>query len=248
MVVFECEELCHSSDRGEKWRKKVDIPPKSFYIDKRIITIGVIMDKYTELYAWIWNAFGREKFSLDQFRSTFPTSQGPKVTHDLIKKGYLRTRGRGVYEAVEPNDFVASIAGDESDLCLLESAGKEYAFCDNTAVSIWTDGYYWTGFTRGFKPVNAAIRRKDSGFWKRFFRNRGVKYTFEGESRTLYGQVYVLHRRERLAYKEKDGLRVIPLDEVVSFCLKHELVYEPALEYLDKRYNIGYRKREQMVT
>ena len=206
------------------------------------------MDKYTELYAWIWKAFGKENFSIDQFRSTFPTSQGPKIAHDLVKKGYLTRVGHGVYGAVEPEHFIEKISESEADLGLLEKAGKEYAFCDSTAVSIWTDGYYWTGFTKGFKPINVAIRRKDSGFWKRFLKRMGVKYTLEGESRTLYGQVYVLHPRERLAYKEKDGFQVVPLDEVVSFCLKHELVYEPALEYLDKRYNIRYRKREQMVT
>lgn len=206
------------------------------------------MDKYTELYAWIWKAFGRENFSIDQLRSTFPTSQGPKVAHDLVKKGYLKSVSRGVYEAIEPQDFIERIAENESDVVLLETAGKEYAFCDSTGVSIWTDGYYWTGFTRGFKPINVAIRRKDSGFWKRFFKKMGVKYTFEGKSRTLYGQVYVLHPRERLIYEKKEGVMVVPLDEVVSFCLKHELVYEPALEYLDKQYNIGYRKREQMAT
>jgi len=206
------------------------------------------MDKYTELYAWIWKAFGREAFSIDQFRSTFPTSQGPKVAHDLVKKGYLRSLARGVYEAVEPVDFIGRIAGEEADLGLLERAGREYAFCDSTAVSIWTDGYYWTGFTRGFRPINVAIRKRDSAFWRRFFKEAGARLAFEGESRTLYGQVYVLHPREPLAYEKKDGLKAVPLKETVDFCLKRELAYEPALKYLDRKYGIGYGKREKMTT
>jgi hypothetical protein len=204
------------------------------------------MDKYTELYAWIWKAFGREIFSIDQFRSTFPTSQGPKVIHDLVKKGYLRRVSRGVYQAIEPDEFVEKISEVEADYGLLKSAGKDYAFCDNTAVSLWTDGYYWTGFTRGFKPVNVAVRKKDLDFWKNFFKRTGIKYALSGESRTLYGQVYVLHPRGNLDYTEKEELKVVSLDEVVSFCLKHTLAYEPALGYLEKRYRIGYRSREQM--
>jgi hypothetical protein len=212
-----------------------------------MITIGVIMDKYTELYAWIWKAFGRESFTMDQFRSTFPTSQGPKVAHDLVKKGYLKRMGRGIYGAVEPKAFIEGIAGTEADYGLMESAGKEYAFCESTAVSIWTDGYYWTGFTKGFRPVHAAVRKRDLAFWKKLFRKMGVKYVLEGESRTLYGQVLVLHPREKLTYVERDGMKVVPLGEVVEYCTNHELVYGPALEYLDEKHAIGYRKREHRI-
>ena len=206
------------------------------------------MDKYTELYAWIWKAFRGEPFSIDQFRSTFPTSQGPKVAHDLVKKGYLRRMGRGAYGAVEPSDFIGKIAAEGNDIGLVEKAGKEYAFCESTAVSIWTDGYYWTGFTKGFRPVYVAIRKRDSVSWRKFFRKAGVKFAFEGENKTLYGQVFVLHPREHLSYEEKEGLKVVPLKEAVEFCLKRELAYEPALEYLDKKYHIGYGRREQMMT
>jgi len=211
------------------------------------ITIGVIMDKYTELYAWIWKAFGRESFTMDQFRSTFPTSQGPKVAHDLVKKGYLKRMGRGIYGAVEPNAFIGGIAETGADYGLMERAGKEYAFCESTAVSIWTDGYYWTGFTKGFRPVHVAVRKKDLAFWRTFFRKTGVKHASEGESRTLYGQVLVLHPREKLTYMEKEGLKVVPLGEVAQFCMKHELAYEPALEYLDAKHGIGYPKREHGI-
>ena len=204
------------------------------------------MDKYTELYAWIWKVFGKEEFSIDQFRSTFPTSQGPKVAYDLVKKGYLRRLSRGIYRAVEPSEFVEKITEREADYGVIEQAEKEYAFCDSTAVSIWTDGYYWTGFTRGFEPVNAAVRKKDLRFWRSFFRKKGLKYAFVGESKTLYGQVFVMHPRENLIYSEKGGLKVVPLKEVVTFCLKHKLVYEPALKYLSERHKIGYEPEEQM--
>ena len=204
------------------------------------------MDKYTELYAWIWKTFLREEFSIDQFRSTFPTSQAPKVIHDLMKKGYLERTGRGVYKAIEPEEFIWSIAENETDYACLEDAGKDYAFCENTAVSIWTDGYYWTGFTRGFKPVNLAVRKRDLRFWEDFFSKKGISYALEGKSRTLYGQVYVLHPKRRLEAVNKNGLRVIPLEDVVMFCLERELTYAPALEYLDEKHGIGYETREAL--
>lgn len=92
------------------------------------------------------------------------------------------------------------------------------------------------------------MRKSDAASWRRFFRKAGVNFAFAGESRTLYGQVFVLHPREYLSYEEKEGMKVVPLKEVVEFCLKHELAYEPALEYLDERYHIGYSRREQMMT
>lgn len=207
------------------------------------------MDKYTELYAWIWKAFGRESFSIDQFRSTFPTSQAPKVAHDLVKKGYLKRMGRGIYGAVEPNAFIEGIAGADAgaDYSLMEGAGKECALCESTAVSIWTDAYYWTGFTKGFRPIHMAVRKRDLAFWKKFLRKMRMKYALEGESRTLYGQVIALHPREKLTYVKRDGLKVVPLSEVVEYCMKHELVYGPALEYLDEKHAIGYRKREHRI-
>lgn len=205
------------------------------------------MDKYTELYAWIWKAFGKDPFSIDQFRSTFPTSQGPKVAHDLVKKGYLKRIGRGIYAVVEPNDFIERIGEAETDFSFLEKAGKEYAFCDSTAVSLWTDGYYWTGFTKGYRPINLAIRKKDQSAWKEFFHKAGIRCALEGENKTLYGQVFILHPKKHLAYQQKEGLRVAPLDEVVNYCLRHELAFEPALEYLDEKYKIGYSIRERVM-
>jgi len=163
-----------------------------------------------------------------------------------VKKGYLERTRRGVYKAIEPDEFIQGIAENETDYNFLENAGRDYAFCESTAVSIWTDGYYWTGFTRGFRPVNVAVRKKDLGFWGDFFRKKGIRYALEGERRTLYGQVYVLHPKRQLKSVRKNGLRVIPLEDVVSFCLERELTYEPALEYLDERYGIGYEKREAL--
>jgi hypothetical protein len=202
------------------------------------------MDKYTELYAWMWKSFGEEEFTIDTFRMVFPTSQAPKVIHDLAMKGYLSRVGRGSYRLTEPGDFVRNISGQEQDDRVLEEAQKEYAFCESTAVAIWTEGYYWTGFTTGFRPVHVGVKEKDLGGWKTFFKRKRVRFAVEGEGRTLYGKVYVLHPRKSVRSEEKDGSRVVPLEEVVDYCLEREIAYEPALEYLDEKYRIGYPRRE----
>jgi hypothetical protein len=197
------------------------------------------MDKYTELYAWVWKTFQGEAFSIDQFRFNFPTTQAPKVIHDLIDKGYLEREERGVYKAIEPKEFIQGITEHELDYGSLESTGKDYAFCENTAVSIWTDGYYWTGFTKGFRPLHVAVRKKDMHYWMSYLRIKGINYALEGKRRTLYGQVYILHPMENLKPDQKNGLRVIPLEDVISFCMERELAYEPALRYLNEKYGTG---------
>ena len=206
------------------------------------------MDKYTELYAWMWSSFREDEFTIDQFRMIFPTSQAPKVMHDLDKKGYIFRVGRGTYKMTKPDEFIRKIAEEEPDDRILENAGKDYAFCESTAATIWTDGYYWTGFTKGFKPVHVAVKTKDLNSWKAFFKKNRVRFALEGESRTLYGKVYVLHPMKLVQSVEKEGIKVVPLEEVVDFCLQREIVYEPALEYLDEKYDINYTTREALET
>ena len=38
--------------------------------------------------------------------------------------------------------------------------------------------------------------------------------------------------------RDKDGISVIPLKEVIEFCQANELTFRPALEYLDDRYDL----------
>jgi len=213
-----------------------------------IITIIVIMNKI-ELYAWISHAFGREEFGIDDFRAVFPTSQAPKVIHDLVGYGYLERVERGKYRAVNPENLIKEIVKrgmEKKDV--IKGAKRKYAYCESSAVSIWTDGYYWTGFTKGFIPIHVKVRRKDLNYWERFFRKKRTNYTLEGNRKTLYGVVSILHPEEDFEAVKKNGYSVIPLEQVVKWCLEKEMIYQPALEYLDQEYGIGYRRREYIAT
>ena len=220
--------------------------PKPIYV---IITTVVIMNRYTKLYAWIRKSFGESSFTIDEFRSTFPTSQAPKIIHDLLEEGYLERQNRGEYKALAPELLVDNIVKRDSKTQeVIHDSERKYAFTESSAVSIWTSGYYWTGFTKGFKPLHIKVLKEDLEYWEDFFKNSEASYSFPRESRTLFGFVYMLHPEEEFEFVEKDGRKVIPLQEVVEFCLDNELSYQPALEYLDKHYNIGYKKRTSVET
>lgn len=207
------------------------------------------MNQYTELYAWIRHSFNNESFTIEAFRSVFPTSQAPKVIHDLISEGYVQRVSRGVYKAVEPRQLITSVINMSSATReVIKDTQRKYAYCDSTAVSIWTDGYYWTGFTKGFRPIHVKVLKRDIPYWQGFFEEHGARYALADENRTLFGFVYIIHPEQDFDAVEKNNNTVIPLEETVQFCLKHEMVYQPALEYLDEHYSIGYRSREFVRT
>ncbi len=208
----------------------------------------MIMNKYLKLYGWLWETFKDKKFSLEEFKAIFPSPQHKKVIFDLVKLGYIERINRGEYRAVKPQKFMEKIVKknlEEKDV--LEGVDKKYAFCNNDAVTIWTDGYYWTGFTRGFKPVHIEVLEKDLKWWGDFFKKKGVEYALEGENRTLFGLTYILHPRKDFKVEEKGDIRVAPLKETVEFCMKNRLTYEPALEYLDEHYGLGIIERHEHI-
>lgn len=201
------------------------------------------------MYAWIWHVFDGKGFTIHDFRAVFPSPQPAKVLHDLVKNGYVQRLKRGIYRVRSPQEFIQHILEkDYKAMSIMEKADRPYAFSHNTAVMIWTSGYYFTGFTKGFKPLHVKILREDLPYWKEFFRENEARYTLENEKKTLYGFTYILHPEKEVEFVKKDNYNVVPLEEVIEFCLSQEAIYQPALEYLDEHYNIGYRKRAYIHT
>ena len=120
------------------------------------------MNRYTKMYGWLYNTFGNNIFTIDDFRMTFPSSQPTKIIHDLIKLDFMKRVKRGKYQIMKPEDFVKRIVKENLEKDdILQKSDKKYAFTNSTAVNIWTDGYYWTDFTKGFKPIHIYILKKD---------------------------------------------------------------------------------------
>ncbi|MFA5103080.1 MAG: hypothetical protein WC525_07985 [Candidatus Thermoplasmatota archaeon] len=207
------------------------------------------MNRYTKMYGWLYHTFGTATFTIDEFRMMFPSPQPTKIIHDLIKSEFMRRTKRGTYQVVKPDEFVHNIVKENVETRhILSQATKQYAYTHSTAVNIWTEGYYWTDFTKGFKPIHITIRRSDVPYWIEFFRQNDAEYVFESESKTVFGVTYVLHPKETVSVDIKDGTPVVPLKEIVQYCKNNRIVYQPALEYLDKKYHLGLFDSYEQVT
>jgi len=210
----------------------------------------VIMNRYTKMYGWLYNTFENNTFTIDDFRMVFPSSQHTKIIHDLIKLDFLKRVKRGKYKVMKPEDFVKRIVKENLEKDdILKKSDKKYAFTNSTAVNIWTDGYYWTDFTKGFKPVHIKILKKDISYWIEFFEQNDVEYVLEDENKTLFGLTYILHPKEKFTFEIRKGNKIIPLKEIVKYCQKNIYLYRPALEYLDEKYHLNViEDYEQMVS
>jgi len=207
------------------------------------------MNRYTKMYGWLYHTFENNTFTIDDFRMIFPSPQPTKVIHDLVKLDFIKRIKRGKYKIVNPKDFVKKIIKENLDKDdILKHAERKYAFSDSTAVKIWSDGYYWTDFTRGFKPVHIKVLKKDFDYWDEFFKGNDVEYVFEDIHKTLFGLTYVVHPVDKFEVKLKDDILVVTLDETVKFCKKNEFLYRPALEYLDKKYKLQIIKKYEQVS
>jgi len=193
----------------------------------------VMANAYDDLYTWLRVAFRRELFTLSEFRATFPSPAPAKVLFDLRRLGYIEAGSHGKYKVISPDmRLQQTVERAERSFGVPAMAGLPYAYSWDTAVSIWTDGGYWTGFTRGFRPLHMDILKRDVNSWLSFFRSSGVRATVEGTRETLFGVVHVLHPVARVHAVEHSGVRVVPRDEALEFAASRPYAYEPVIRSL----------------
>lgn len=167
---------------------------------------------------------------------TFPSPNPAKVLHDLRRIGYLDRMGRGKYCVVAPDARIRRmVVRDDSSFSLAARAGLPYAYSRDTAISIWTDGGYWTGFTAGFIPIHLNVRTQDLPAWREFFRKNGARSTVAGSRETLYGVVHVLHPMGRVRVVLRGDVHVIPRQDAYRFASKRPYAYDPVLPLLRGR-------------
>ncbi len=201
-------------------------------------------------YYELWSILGswRKEFTSTDFSRTFVSPDYNKVLHDMAKKGMLERTGFGRYKVRSPAEYISSKMDLNKAYGLLNDSEMEYALTDVDSVFIWTKGGYQVDRFFGFFPINLKVRDVDTARWKRFFSSRKQRYIVGGArpKETLFGLFYVLHPDKQVRAKDVDGLRVEPLQQVVKFCKKNIISYEPALEMLDEMYGLrlGVRYRE----
>ncbi len=195
---------------------------------------------YESLYAWMREAFRDASFTTARFRETFPSPAPAKVLSDLRRLGYVSSSRKGEYRVVAPERRVEDLLRREEDaLGLPDRSRLPHAYSDATAVGIWTDGGYWTGFTRGFRPRHLRVRRADLAAWEAYFRAAGARAVVEGSRETLFGVVHVLHPVARVRSVDHGGVRVIPLREAYAYARARPYLYEPVLAVLREALERG---------
>lgn len=195
---------------------------------------------YESLYAWMREAFGDASFTTARFRETFPSPAPAKVLSDLRRLGYVSSSRKGEYRVVAPERRVEDLLRREEDaLGLPDRSPLPHAYSDATAVTVWTDGGYWTGFTRGFRPLHLRVRQGDLAPWEAYFRAAGARAVVEGACQTLFGVVHILHPVPRVRSVDHGGVRVIPLREAYSYARARPYLYEPVLAVLREALDRG---------
>ncbi len=195
------------------------------------------MNRYLALWAWVGDVFGDRPFTMDEFRGVFPSPDPAKVLHDLARLNLVHRVEKARYSLVHPSELAKNMVEESmATERVLEQATLPFAFSHDDAVTIWTDGYYWTGFTPGFKPVHLQINKADRHAWQGFFRENRAEFVFEGERRTMFGLVFILHPVNRVKQEIKDGMPVVPLEAVLEYCRERVHIYKPALDYLREKY------------
>ncbi len=187
------------------------------------------------LYAWIRTAFENREFTLSDFRATFPSPHPAKIVSDLVRRGYIERVARGVYRAVPPGHRIRRLAAEEDRLFgLAATATLPHAYSRETAIAIWTDGGYWTGFTAGFRPIHIDVERRHVKRWKAFFRRHGARAEVEGDRATLYGIVHILHPVETVRAVDHGGVRVIPRRAALAYAQARPYAFEPVIPVLER--------------
>lgn len=204
------------------------------------------MQKYTKLYAWIWEEFGREDFDLKKLKNRFWIPRNvEKVVHDLTERGCLERVERGKYKAVKPELWMKNIVEStpRAGFEYMTDISRKYAFWAEAALWIWTDGYFALG-QDSFRSLDLKIRDEDIEYWKDFLSERNIISVLKErkERRTLFGTVYVLDpEKEEFSFEKKGGIKVMPLEKAVE--LAKDRRYEKILAELDRKYDIDYEKR-----
>jgi|SRR5208283_1420482 len=196
-------------------------------------------------YFELWTILGswKSEFSSKDFASVFSSPDPRKVLFDMSKKGFLERIERGRYRVVDSGRYMRSRNNIDEAYDFLRTARLPYALTGVDAVFVWTKGGYNANRFSGSYPICMRIPKSKVSEWEKFIRGNGKKCIIEGKkpTETLYGVYYVVIPEDAIESRLVNGLSVEPLEKTVEFCRRESYTYEPALEMLDKEYDLGLR-------
>ena len=155
----------------------------------------------------------------------------------LIRKGnrnVIKINKNLIYKKFkELDDAVSVIEKDGNFWELVKTLKLRIRFVKGTAATIWTKGSFITGDFYD-RIYFLEVDRKDANALKETLKEEGIAYT-EGEANNRRPLVWIV-QRDKFKVKKKDGLPIMPLNELVEW--GKELHLENILEQLDILYNL----------
>jgi len=182
---------------------------------------------YSAVYRWI---FELEKYGVIS----------------LIRKGnrnVIKINKNLIYKKFKELDNAVSVIDKDNIFWeLVKRLKLRMRFVKGTAATIWTKGSFITGDFYD-RIYFLEVEEKDADKLKKSLKNEGISYT-EGQLNNKRPLIWIIEK-EDLDTERKDGLPVMPLDELVEW--GKELHLENILEQLDKIYNLGLNARYSEV-
>lgn len=156
----------------------------------------------------------------------------------LIKKGnknIIKINKNLVYKKFnELDNAVSVVEKDNTFWRLIKSLRLKIRFVKGTAATIWTQGSFITGDFYD-RVYTIEVSNEDSNKLKELLNKCHISYT-EGEVSNKRPLVWIIQEKD-FKVERKNGLPVMPLKELVSWCKKLQL--ENILEQLNNLYKLG---------
>lgn len=183
-------------------------------------------------YALLFTRHGaRGRFRQSELDWMVSTSMRKKIFSLLLRSGWIRKHPDGAYSCVAPEAAIKGLLVFRVP-GIMRAAKRDYAFTGLSAVEIWSDfSYVQRGMEKS--PYFIKVLRKDLGYWKRLFNGNEIPY-YIGSGTTI-GEYAVLVPVRRLAFVEKDGLKVEPLRATMRYARSNG-IYAYASGYMERRY------------
>ncbi len=174
----------------------------------------------------------------------------------LIKNNIIERKEKGIY--IKDKEFqkefqtlARNVLSREIDLenayLLPNYSNNYYRYTKTDAIYIWTKGGYQIGRSRNNYPIFVNILKEDLKEWKKFFNSFNIKHNVKKRIDTegIYFVLYPQDNKKKTEWVE--NARVQPLKETIKWAKKYEANFQPALEMLDKMYELNldtkYRER-----
>jgi hypothetical protein len=186
------------------------------------------------LYGLLYLKFESRQFGLDSVRWYFSRQTLKKLVFNLVKSGWLKRAGRGVYACISPKEAVSGLFEPMVGKALQES-NLGYCFTKASAAEVWSNETYiqrsWE-----YSPFFVKVLKKDLPKWKQFLGSKEIKFFTDAPSNTV-GEFVVLVPVASMKIDFHNSKPVEPVQETIGFCEANKDSFEYVLAYLSDKYN-----------